>query len=202
MAAAVLQLQGRTTASDEVRAALRDGEDRLRSLAAVHEQLQSDTGVVRAVAMPKLLSIVIDALRYSFVEHSSVTVLVHTDPVMVTSSAAMPLALIANEAITNAYKHAFVQSRSGELRVTLRRLGDNGLRLQVGDNGVGVASNGTGKRGLGLAFMEGFAQQLGGAISLSTPQHGSGTLLTLIVENVADGVLPLSSACESSQMPT
>jgi two-component sensor histidine kinase len=193
MAATVLKLQARTTASGEVRATLRDAEDRLRSLAAVHELLQADAGIVRAVAMPKLLRIVIDALQYSFVEHCRVNVQLRADSVMVASSAAIPLALIANEAITNAYKHAFVESGSGELMVILRRLGDNGLMLQVRDNGIGVASNGTGKRGLGLTLMEGSAQQLGGVISLKTPEQGCGTLLTLTVQNLAGGVQLLAA---------
>ena len=184
MVATVLQLQARTTASGEVRTALRKGEDRLRSLAAVHELLQASTGVEQAVAMPKLLSIVIDGLRDSFVEPSRVAVHVHTDPITVGISAAIPLALIANEALTNAYKHAFVESSSGVLTVVLQRLGENGLMLEIRDNGVGMAPNGGGKRGLGFAFMERFAQQLGGVISLSTPEQGSGSLLTLTVQNL------------------
>jgi len=192
MAATVLKLQAHATSSGEVRAALRNGQDRLRSLAAVHELLQADAGVLQAVAMPKLLGIVIDALRYSFADQAQhVRVEVHIDSIMLTTAAAMPLALIANEVITNAYKHAFVDARPGELTVMLRRLGDNGLILQVSDNGVGMAQRSERKQGLGMAFIEGFALQLGGVLVLSAPEQGSGTLVTLTVQNLASRVQSL-----------
>jgi two-component sensor histidine kinase len=193
IATTVLQLQARANPLSQVRAALRDGQDRLRSLAAVHELLQADVGGVQAVAMPKLLGIVVDVLRQSFAEHSGyVRVEVHADPVMLTAAAAMPLALIANEAITNAYKHAFKDARPGQLTVILRRLGDNGLVLQVGDNGAGLQVSSEGQQelglGLGLSFIKAFALQLGGIISLSAPAQGRGTIMTVSIGNLASRV--------------
>jgi two-component sensor histidine kinase len=196
IATTVLQLQARATPLSQVRAALRDGQDRLRSLAAVHELLQADVGGVQAVAMPKLLGSVVDALRQSFAEHSGyVRVELDADPVLLATAAAMPLALIANEAITNAYKHAFKDARPGQLKVILRRLGDNGLVLQVGDDGAGMQVGSGGQcalgLGLGLSFIKAFALQLGGVISLSAPAQGRGTVMKVSIENLASRVQSL-----------
>jgi len=50
---------------------------------------------------------------------------------------AMPLGLIANEAVTNAFKHAFPGRRKGEIKVSFRHDETGALRLVVRDNGVG-----------------------------------------------------------------
>jgi two-component sensor histidine kinase len=180
----------------QVRAALRDGQDRLRSLAVVHELLQADVGGGQAVAMPKLLGIVVDVVRQSFTEYSGhVRVEIQADLVMVAAAVAVPLAVIANEAITNAYKHAFTDGRPGQLTVILRRLGENGLVLQVGDNGAGLRVSADGQcalgLGLGLSFIKAFAVQLGGILSLSAAARGRGTVMTVSIENLAARVQSL-----------
>jgi two-component sensor histidine kinase len=143
--------------------------------------------------MPQLLGIVVDVLRQSFAEHSGyVRVKVQADPVMLAAAAAVPLALIANEAITNAYKHAFKDACAGQLTVILRRLGDNGLVLQVSDNGAGLQVSSDGQQGfelgLGLTFIKAFALQLGGVICLSAPAQGRGTIMTVSIGNLASRV--------------
>ncbi len=68
-------------------------------------------------------------------------------PVSITSTAAkcalpvaqaIPLALIVNELVTNALKHAFPGGRSGTIRVMLDKHTSNELALTVADDGVGL----------------------------------------------------------------
>jgi two-component sensor histidine kinase len=67
--------------------------------------------------------------------------------------------LIANELLTNAFKHAFPDRERGEVTVRLRRDGDD-VVLTVEDDGRGLGRHRAG--GTGLALVRGLARQCGG----------------------------------------
>ena len=51
---------------------------------------------------------------------------------------AIPTGLIINELVTNCLKYAFSKDKDGEIRISLRSLGDGHNELIVSDNGVGL----------------------------------------------------------------
>jgi two-component sensor histidine kinase len=55
-------------------------------------------------------------------------------------SSAIPLALIVNELITNAYKHAFTKNKNGSIEVSLSEK-DKQVILVIKDNGKGFDKN-------------------------------------------------------------
>lgn len=90
---------------------------------------------------------------------------------------ATALALIANEAVCNALRHAFPDGRTGRVEVVLRRRGD-ALLLTVTDDGVGPPAQRSSARKLGLILANGLARQLGGEASLRRGRNG-GAVFTL-----------------------
>jgi len=54
---------------------------------------------------------------------------------------AVPLGLILNEAITNSIKHAFVNRHSGLISLSLKRSGQDRIRLSIKDNGEGISGD-------------------------------------------------------------
>jgi two-component sensor histidine kinase len=89
-------------------------------------------------------------------------VTVECDMADVTASAdtAIHLAIIVNELVTNALKHAFGDGGTGRVQVSSRMI-DGGLEIEVSDNGSGMKkkspSAGT---GLGRTLVESFARHL------------------------------------------
>lgn len=76
---------------------------------------------------------------------------------------------IAQEATTNAARHARATSIAIELRTTARR-----LYLSITDNGIGLdAGLSSGKPGIGLKIMEYRARTVGGTISFETLKNGT-----------------------------
>ena len=59
---------------------------------------------------------------------------------MLTLHSAVPLGLIVNEIITNSLKHAFNESSSKKMKITINmsKDNDNKVELNIADNGVGV----------------------------------------------------------------
>lgn len=90
---------------------------------------------------------------------------------------ATALALIANEAVCNALRHAFPDGRAGRVEVVLRRRGDH-LVLTVTDDGIGPPAQRTSSRTLGLILANGFARQLGGETTLRKGRR-DGAVFTL-----------------------
>ena len=62
------------------------------------------------------------------------------EPLQLPIDVATPLALILNEAVGNAFKHAFPDRRPGRIVVSLRRTVD-GIRIEVRDDGVGLSQD-------------------------------------------------------------
>jgi len=51
---------------------------------------------------------------------------------------ATPARLLINELVSNALKHAFPESRSGEIAIKLKKTDEDEIELVVGDNGIGL----------------------------------------------------------------
>ena len=85
---------------------------------------------------------------------------------------AVPLAFITVEILTNAFKHAFPEGRSGVIQVEARQDGEEGL-LVISDNGIGVPAVSGRKRPLGLTLVNKLVEQIGG--TLEAPEPGGST---------------------------
>ena len=188
--AGVLRLQARAAPSAEARAALDEALGRLGVFASAHELLHrasSATGAgAGSVEVAALLERLVDALRWSARSADGrVRLRVRADDgVSLPPDAAVALALVANEAATNACKHAFPDGRAGEVEVRLeRRAGDGALVLAVRDDGVGLpvqARHG----GLGLRLIRAFARKAGATLTLSG-EGGTTVALTLPAASAA-----------------
>jgi PAS domain S-box-containing protein len=83
---------------------------------------------------------------------------------------AVPLGLMVNEIVTNAYKHAFSVERSGRLEVLFNENKD-GLQLLISDNGPGLGKTAM-VRGSGYDILEGLSEQVGGSIAYADEKGG------------------------------
>ena len=100
----------------------------------------------------------------------------------------IPLGLILNELISNAYDHAFPEDRPGKISVLfLRREG--ALELSVSDDGVGfpdMAKNIEALSSLGMKIVESLSRQLRGTLSIESRPHASLRLVFPLEAAAAD----------------
>ncbi len=87
-----------------------------------------------------------------------------------TTSQAATLGLIANEAMTNSYKHAFVDRDAGRICVSLSENADD-LTLIVADDGQGLSK--TARDGLGTTLIESLAVDLAGDVCVLSDDGGT-----------------------------
>ena len=177
--AGVLRLQARAAPSAEARAALEEALGRLGVFASAHDLLCRAATGAGAVEMAALLERLVDALRwYPSCTDGRVRLRVRADEgVWLPPDVAVSLALVANEAVTNACKHAFPDGRAGEVEVRLGRRADGALVLAVRDDGVGLPVQAP-EGGLGMRLIRGFVRKVGATLTLSG-EGGTTVALTL-----------------------
>jgi len=78
---------------------------------------------------------------------------------------AIPCGLIINELVSNAFKHAFPDGKSGKIFVHLKNKLDN-YTIEIKDNGIGLpAEFESGKNGtLGLQLVQDLVKQIEGTL--------------------------------------
>ena len=101
------------------------------------------------------------------------------EPIRLSLDQAVPCGLLLNEALTNAFKHAFVDGAPAVLRVHARAR-DGEVRIDIVDNGVGVPEHVSpaGVQTLGTRLMQALTEQLEG--TLDTVRQKRGTRTTLV----------------------
>lgn len=139
---------------------LRNLGSRVRSIGLVHERLyRVDTG--GRVKMDEYLALVAAGFRGAAPRVELRTVF---EPLYLEAERAVPVGLLLNELLANAFKHAFPKElveRGGRINASLRSA-ENRVLLSVRDDGAGFpAEPGT---GLGSLIVDSLAVQLGGEL--------------------------------------
>jgi PAS domain S-box-containing protein len=117
--------------------AMRESMERVQAIALVHDLLSQHEDVQTVDTRAVLERLVPMVLRSSGLSLSDVEVSLDVPSLRLSSKKATTLALIVNELVSNAAKHAYRATRSGQLQVTLRQDAED-LVLDVRDSGPGL----------------------------------------------------------------
>jgi two-component sensor histidine kinase len=174
--ASVLALQARSIEHPEIRQIFDGAVTRVRVIANAHSRLHA-SGDQAVVNMRVYLTDLCQDLGASLRDIRPVAVRVEADPLHVSTDKAVPIGLIVNELVTNAFKYAFQDGEEGAITVTLRDRGDGVAQLVVEDNGVGCPP--LQHEGLGSRLVRLLAQQIGGSIVRESVSPGCRVTATL-----------------------
>ena len=151
---------------------------RISALALIHRLLyQQDPDSERGeVALDNLIGELCGQLRTANRDNPGVELHCNTSAHAIAVDNAVPLALFAVEAVTNAYRHAFANGRSGNITLAFQQEGAEDV-LTVDDDGHGFdADDDVGQ--MGHELMNAFASQLGGSLKIESKLN-SGSHVTL-----------------------
>lgn len=140
--AGLLRLQIRRARNPEVKAILSDVIDRISSIAMVHEYLSHDD--VGTVDMKELAYNLLRAAMQGFASPEiaiNARLISSKDRIAVPSAKATSSALIINELVQNACKHAFRGRTKGTLDLVLEANDAGDMTLKVKDDGVGLPAD-------------------------------------------------------------
>ena len=147
-----------------------DIENRINSMALIHEQLYNSDNFTM-IEMGAYLERLSDSIRSSFHSLSAdIQIELACEQISLDIERAIPLGIILNELITNSFKHAFSDG-DGKLEISFcihkDPGGDDLLQLKISDSGPGLPEDPGFERqeGLGLILIRQLSRQLQGSFS-------------------------------------
>lgn len=165
----MLRLESGRSEHQASRQVLQDMQDRVRSMALLHETVYR-VGSFAAIDLGDYLRQVANqAFRALHSGAAGIQLQLELGQLSVGLDQATPCGLLANELLSNCFKHAFPGGRGGQIWVELQPLAPDGMwRLRVRDDGVGLGADFAARRnaGLGLKLVEGLAGQIGGRLEV------------------------------------
>lgn len=176
----MLNLQLNSLVDQDARSALRSSQNRVRSIAALHQHLYQ-LALGEGPGFDDFARGLSQRLRECYeVPEDQVALHLDITTAHLQQEWMMPLALILNETLSNAFEHAFPDGRKGSVTVRLT-LGEDGMgEFEVSDNGIGLPDgfDPAIAPGLGLKILGVFADQMRGQLKLSG-EPGQGTKFNL-----------------------
>lgn len=155
---------------------LSECRDRIHSISLVHEKLYQAGTFARIDAADYLRSLG-EHVAQSWAQEG-VTLEVKCDAFTLPLDVAIPCGLIINELLTNSFRHAFPDGRTGT--VTLRASGGPRITVSVEDNGIGLPPGEPRRPGhIGFDVIYALARQLRTELIL---KRGNGTNASLSFE--------------------
>jgi two-component sensor histidine kinase len=164
MLAGMLSTSARETDSQEAREVLSDGSRRLRAMSVVQQTLYGKGPHVNTKADHFLETLIME-LRGTW--PAAVHLSAEIEPIDLPTDIATPLALIANELLTNAVKYGRGPRQDVNISFVFRRT-EGGLELAVSDQGPGFELTDVGKQSSGLGLVRGLARQIGGSFEVTS----------------------------------
>jgi PAS domain S-box-containing protein len=165
----LLFMQAENLDNDEMKQVLYDSEIRIRSMAMIHEKLYHHD-MYSGIEFGAYVKDLVTTIESTYKNHGcEISVNLNTPTTYIDLNRAMPCALIVNEALSNAYKHAFRGMKKGEISVDFSQQ-EGTYRMVIRDNGKGLPENFKLEQStsLGMILIHGLVRQLGSNLQIDT----------------------------------
>jgi len=167
--ASLLELQSNTVADPQVSKMFEESQNRLYSMALIHEKLYRSTNLAQ-INFGEYLEDLVSNLFHSYnISNNRIELKVLAEPISLNLETATPCGLIANELVSNTLKHAFPDGTTGTISVECYQTGDKKINLLVKDNGIGFPQNLDFRKthSMGFQVVCTLTEQLEGTIEIS-----------------------------------
>ena len=164
----LLHLEAARIADPTVAEMLQVTQNRVRSMALIHQTLYQSKDFAHVDFHAFLQSFIPTLIQSYSIHPEEISLAFHVAEVRLPIDAAIPCGLIVNELISNALKHAFPDGRRGTITIEFKQQGGKDAILSVEDDGVGVPESfsfeDSGTLGMQLVYM--LAGQLRGEVAV------------------------------------
>jgi PAS domain S-box-containing protein len=165
----LVDLQQRKLVDKKLKDALADSKQRINTMALIHETLYKGDSLER-VQMENYTSKLIQDYKVLYAnEKISPDIVLNSDDFTVDLDKAVPIGLIINELVSNAYKHAFKNKKNGLINIE-QRIKKGTIHINISDNGAGF-NIGKPKESIGLRLVNRLCQQLGAKLNVESKKN-------------------------------
>jgi len=174
MISSLLSMQARAITDPAARTAMEETLTRVEALGTVHRRLYQSNNVERFDVAEFARDLAADLVRGS--GRRNIRLHLDLEAVDVPVAKAPPVALVMNEVMTNALKHAFPDERGGRLSVAVVPDRTH-IHIRIADDGVGMPAEVMEKRSFGKRLIGTLCRQL--QASIAWQANDPGTLVSI-----------------------
>lgn len=162
----MLHLQARRLKDPRLDVALQDAQDRIHSMAKVHELFYKGDELVDIPFRDYLTALCDDIASFYKGSNIAIDLSINTEHDRFNIDQTIPMGIIVSELISNAYKHAFKEAKGGTILIELNQLPDGLTQLAVTDSGIGLPDDFDPKKSksMGLMLVRSLSKQLLGKL--------------------------------------
>ena len=164
----LLDLQSNLIKDGQALEVFQESRNRIRSMALIHEKLYKSKDLVRIDFAEYIKDLAGGLVAFFGTDPEEISLKMDIDVEIPDIEMAICCGLIVNELVSNSLKHAFPDSRGGEIVILFHTNKDNRVALTFSDNGVGFPEHIDFKdtQSLGLQLVNTLTDQLDGEIEL------------------------------------
>ncbi len=178
----LLELQGATIKDENIKNAFNESQSRINSIALIHENLYQHDTLESICFHAFIRDLVVSVAALFEPSKQFISFNIGEAEMMLGINKAVPLGLIVNELVTNAYKYLPTGAQTNFVSICLTKELEGEYVLQYTDNGPGLKTgiNIEQPTTLGIELMKGLAEQLGGNVLY---EYKEGSCFTIHFKN-------------------
>lgn len=176
----LLSLQSRSTEDIKVKNMINSSQNRVISMAMVHEMLYMKQDLSKIEYKSYVLELGDYLVRSFKGKDNNITLNINIPEIKLGIDTAIPLGLLINEIITNALKYGIKDEDHGEIYIEIKNTNTNDYQLYIGDNGIGFPEDTDFKNSktLGLKLINNLVRQLRGTMERDNSKPGANYIIT------------------------
>lgn len=166
----ILKMQERQVKDDKLKTVLEESQNRIRSMALIHENLYRNENLANIKFSNYVKSLAGNLSRSFSDKQGKVRFEYDIEDVFLPLDIGIPCGLIINELISNSFKYAFENREKGTIGISLKHINDKRFELLVRDDGVGIDKDIdiTNTKSLGMKIVTNLVTQIDGDLSYET----------------------------------
>lgn len=161
---------------------LRDGQQRIKSMALIHEKFYQSEGLAK-IDFKDYINRLSENLGMTYhVDKDKMAINITADDIALDIDTAVPCGLLLNEMLSNCFIHAFSPNDPNpEINIGFKAIDDGTFELSVSDNGKGLPDDFdmANSESLGMQLIQALTEQLDGRINY---ENDNGTRFAIVLK--------------------
>ncbi len=166
LVSSLLELQSKEIDDKKALKTISEGQNRVRAMALIHQKLYENDDI-KNINFKDYCTQLVNELKDIYGNNKNITTTFEIAETFFDIDTAIPLGLMLNELVTNAFKYAFNKSDNSQLTISLSNVSKGNYLLDVKDNGPGIPKSVDilKMKSLGLRLTSRLTKQLHGKFS-------------------------------------
>ncbi|MFT3825133.1 MAG: histidine kinase dimerization/phosphoacceptor domain -containing protein [Chitinophagaceae bacterium] len=161
----LLELQSKNLEEGSAKDALREGRNRVRSIALIHQNLYQFENL-SSIELKRFVNDLCTQIGSVFKKQDNIVMNISVPVLYLDIDSAVPLGLIMNELLSNSFKYAFNNGVRGEIDLKILIIAQGKYELHYADNGPGLPADFdlSWAATLGMQLISDLSRQIGGTV--------------------------------------